>query len=403
MTTLPQVPVPGERTSETYARYREEHGPVIPVEMAGNVRAWLVTSYDAINEVLANDHIHYSKDSANFPALHDGSIPADWPPRQVIVGEHLLVKDGADHRRLRSMVNRAFTPSRVQGLAPRIQVMTDELLDQMAEEGSSVDLVRSFSEPLPVAVICELFGIPGEERRQIREWSGVLLSHDATAEEIAAAGGSLLAYLAEFIGRKRGAPGDDLTTGLIQVQEDDGDRLTDEEMVWLLWVVLIAGHETTVHLIANTVVALCSDPEQLARARERDAWEDVVEEALRSRNSVVSTFFRYPLRDVSVGGVAIRTGEPIIVGISGSGTDPARFGGDAARFDISRGQEPHVGFGRGPHFCLGAPLARLEMRIALSSLFGRFPDLRLAIKPEEIVYTNSIITEGPVELPVVLL
>ncbi|MEO3875256.1 cytochrome P450 [Nonomuraea sp. B12E4] len=402
MSTLPQVPVPGERTSETYTRYRDEHGPIISIELPGKVKAWLVTSYDLVNEVLANDGTLYSKDPANFPALHDGSIPADWPLRQVIVGEHLLIKDGADHRRLRSFVNRAFTPARVQALEPRIQSLTDELLDQMAGQEGPVDLVRSFSEPLPVTVICELFGVPEQERRQIRDWSAVMLSHSATAEEIAGAGGALLAYLADFIERKRGDPGDDLTTGLIKVQEDDGDRLSADEMLWLLWLMLVAGHETTVHLIANTVIALCSDPEQLARARERDAWEDVVEEALRSRSSVITVFFRYPLRDVTVGGVTIRAGEPIMVGIGGSGTDPARFGEDAARFDISRGPQPHVGFGRGPHFCLGAPLARLETRIALSSLFGRFPDLRLAVKPEEVVYTESIITEGPVELPVLL-
>ncbi|MFD1538527.1 cytochrome P450 family protein [Nonomuraea guangzhouensis] len=403
MTTPPlQIPVPGELTSSTIHRYRDENGPVFRIELPGKVNAWAVTSFDTVNSVLSNDDIRFSKNPKNFTALHDGTIPPDWPLRQLIEGEHLLVKDGADHRRLRGLVNRAFTPGRVQGLEARIQEMTDELLDRLADEGEVVDLVRHFTEPLPVNVICELFGVPEEDRNQIRLWSGVLLSHTATPDEAGATGAALLGYLARFIDSKRGDPGDDLTTGLIRAQEDDGDRLSDSEMVWILWLVLIAGHETTVHLLANTIIALCADREQLDLARTKDAWGQVVEESLRSRNSVMNVLFRYPLEDVRLGEVTIPAGEPIMIAVAGSGTDPARFGEDAARFDIARGQETHLGFGRGPHFCLGAPLARLEARIALSSLFGRFPELRLAVDKGQIVYTPSFITEGPVELPVVL-
>ncbi|MFI9593163.1 cytochrome P450 [Nonomuraea sp. NPDC052265] len=403
MDTRPlSFPVPGERTSETIRRLRDEHGPVLPVLLPGGVNGWLVTSYEATDEVLANDDTLYSKDARNFTGLHDGTVPADWPLRQVIQGDHLLTKDGADHRRLRSLVNRAFTPARVAALAPRVQEMTDELLDRLAERDGEVDLVHAFSEPLPVAVICELFGVPGEERAQIREWTGVMLSHAATPDEVNAAAGALLGYLAAFIARRRGEPGDDLTTGLIRANEDDGDRLSDNELLWILWVVLVAGHETTVHLIAKAVLALCADPAQLERARTEDAWEQVVEEALRSRNSVVGLVFRYALKDVTVAGTTIRAGQPIVVGLTGAGTDPARYGPDAGHFDLGKAKDGHLGFGRGPHFCLGAPLARLEARIALSSLFARFPGLRLAVEPGEIAYTSSIITEGPLALPVLL-
>lgn len=397
-----QIPMPGERISETIRRIRDEGGPVAPIELPGKVGAWMVSSFETVEYVLTNDGTLFSKNPRNFTALNDGTIPPDWPIRQVISGDHLLVKDGADHRRLRGLVNRAFTPGRVQAMEPRIRQITDELLDRMDGRDGVVDLVRAFSEPLPIAVICELFGVPEDERHLIRGYTNVLLSHTATPEEAAAAGGGLLGYLGEFIERRRVEPGDDLTTGLIRVQEEDGDRLSDEEMVWLLWLVLIAGHETTVHLIANTVIALGSDPDQLARVRADDAWEDVVEEALRSRNSVVNVFFRYALEDVLVGGTTIRAGEPVIVTLAGAGTDPARFGQDAARFDATREPDVHLGFGRGPHFCLGAPLARLEVRIALASLFSRYPELRLAIKEDEIAYTSSIITEGPLELPVIL-
>ncbi|GGT39230.1 cytochrome P450 [Nonomuraea spiralis] len=395
-------PVPGERTSETIRRLRDAHGPVLRVLLPGEVTGWLVTSYEATEEVLANDETLFSKDARNFAGLHDGTVPADWPLRQVVEGDHLLTKDGADHRRLRGLINRAFTPARVAGLAPRVQQMTDDLLDRMAERDGEVDLVRAFSEPLPVAVICELFGVPEDERAQIREWTGVLLSHAAAPDAVNAAAGALLGYLAAFIARRRQEPGDDLTTGLIRAHEDDGDRLSENEMLWILWVVLIAGHETTVHLIAKTVVALCADPAQLDRVRSEDAWEQVVEEALRSRNSVVGMVFRYPLKDVTVAGTTIPAGQPVIIGLTGAGTDPARYGPDADSFDLGKAKEGHLGFGRGPHFCLGAPLARLEARIALSSLFARFPGLRLAVGPDEIAYTSSLITEGPLAVPVLL-
>ncbi|MFB4270375.1 cytochrome P450 [Nonomuraea sp. GTA35] len=397
-----QIPVPGERTSQTIRRFRDEGGPVVPIELPGKVHAWMVTSYESVNEVLANDGTLYSKSHLNCPAMHDGTIPPDWPLRQLVQGDHLLTKDGDDHRRLRGLINRAFTPARVASMAPRIQEITDGLLDGLAGEGEVVDLVRHFSEPLPIAVICELFGVPEAERYQLREWTNVLLFHTAGPEEAAAAAQAMLAYLAAFIERKRAEPGDDLTSGLIQAQEDDGDRLSDNEMLWILWLVLIAGHETTVHLIANTVIALCADPAQVPVTDDHDSWARVVEEALRSRNSVLNVMFRYPLKDVQVAGTKIPAGEPIAVALDGADTDPARYGADAARFDASRKPDVHVGFGRGPHFCLGAPLARLEMRIALSSLFGRFPGLRLAIGADEIPYTPSLITEGPMRLPVVL-
>ncbi|MEV0230127.1 cytochrome P450 [Nonomuraea sp. NPDC050786] len=404
MATTPplQLPVPGERTSRTIRRYHAENGPVFPIELPGKVNAWMVTSYDMVSEVLTDDGTLYSTNPRNFTALNDGTIPADWPMRQLIEGDHPLTKDGADHRRLRGLINRAFTSGRVRALAPRIKEMTDELLDRLPAEGGVVDLVRHFTEPLPVNVICELFGVPEAERRPLRERSSVILSHTATPEEAAAAGAGILDQLGAFIQRKRDEPGDDLTTGLIRAQEDDGDRLSDSEMLRILWLVLIAGHESSVHLIANAVIALCTHPEQLALARRDDAWDQVVEESLRARNSVISVMFRYPLADVRLGRVTIPAGAPIVVGMPATGMDPARFGGDAGRFDISRGQETHLGFGRGPHFCLGAPLARLEARIALGSLFGRFPELRLAAGEDEIVYNSSLITEGPVALPVVL-
>ncbi|WP_171074931.1 cytochrome P450 family protein [Nonomuraea basaltis] len=396
------MPVPGERSSHTICRYRDEYGPILPIKLPGGVNAWVVTTYDAINEILANEDTLFSKDSRNFPALHDGTIPPGWPMRPLIEGDHLLTKDGDDHRRLRSLIGRAFTAGRVQRFAPRIQALADELLEKTAAEGERVDLVRHFNEPLPVAVISELFGVPPEERAQVREWALQVIAHNLGPEEAARMRAELLAYLAGHIERRRRDPRDDLTTALIRAQDEDGDRLSDNEMLWILWLLLLSGHETTVHLIGNAVIALCSDPAQLTKARAEDAWERVVEETVRCRSSVTSAPFRYTLRDVRIAGVRLPAGQALLMGFGATGTDPARFGLDAARFDISRAPEAHLGFSRGPHFCLGGALARLETRIALSSLFRRFPGLRLAVHPDEIVYSQSFITEGPVELPVLL-
>lgn len=398
----PHLPVPGERPSHTISRYRDEHGPILPITLPGGVDAWLVTTYDAVGEILAGDGVLFSKDPRNFPALHDGTIPADWPMRPLVEGDHLLTKDGADHRRLRGLVNQAFTTARVRLLAPRVQALADELLEAMAAETGPVDLVRHFTEPLPVTVISELFGVPPEERRQVRAWAQMVIGHHLGPQEAAAMWAELLAYLAGHIERRRREPRDDLTTRLIRAQDEDGDRLSGDELLWILWLLLLSGHETTVHLIGNAVIALCSDPAQLARARAEDAWERVVEETLRCRSSVTSSIFRYTLRDVRIAGVTVPAGQPLVITFGPTGTDPARFGPGAARFDISRAPGTHLGFSRGPHVCLGAPLARLEARIALSSLFGRFPGLRLAVDPEEIVYSPSFITEGPVALPVLL-
>ncbi|WP_111179338.1 cytochrome P450 family protein [Nonomuraea aridisoli] len=396
------LPSPGERLSQTVRRLREEAGPVVPVELPGGVAAWLVASYDAVNEILAHDSDLYSNDPRNFTALHDGTIAADWPLRYMVQADHLLMKDGAEHRRLRGLINRAFTPALVHALEPRIRTLAGELLDRMAAEGGRVDLVRHYTEPLPVTVICELFGVPAQDRGQVRDWIKTLVAFGTASPELAKTGAELGAYLSAHVRWRRREPGDDLTTALCLARDEDGDRLIDDELVWVLWAMMMSGHETTVHLITNAVVALCSDRAQLDAAIAGDGWAEVVEETLRSRGSVVNALCRYPLRDVRIGGVSVPAGQALVIGFGATGTDPARFGEDAERFDVSRAPEAHLGFGRGEHFCLGAPLARLEVGIALSMLFTRFPGLRLAVDAGDLDYTSSISTEGPTELPVLL-
>ncbi|GHE77789.1 cytochrome P450 [Amycolatopsis deserti] len=361
--------------------------------------AYLALTHNAVREVLAGDNKTFARDPKHWPALHDGSIPADWPLRSIVQGDHLSTKDGADHRRLRGLVGKAFTPARVLDLEPRIQALVEELLDGVVAAGDRVDLVPSFTEVLPMAVICELFGVPGPERMRLRRWTATLLAHTTPAEEAFATQEALMAYLRDLVERKKAQPGDDLTTSLVQAR-DEGDQLTTDELVGVLWLMLIAGHETTVHLLGNAVIALSRNPGQLELAKREDRWADVVEETIRYRHSVMMTSFRFTLADVTIAGVDIPKGNAVGVVYQACGLDPEVYGETAGEFDITREQGANLGFGHGPRYCIGAPLARLESRLALAALYRRLPGLTLAVDPDDIPYSPSFFTIGPLSIPV---
>jgi cytochrome P450 len=387
-----------ESPLDTCIRLREI-APVVEVEFPGGVPAYLALTHKAVREILAGDDKTFARDPKHWPALHDGSIPEDWPLRAIVQGDHLSTKDGDDHRRLRSLVGKAFTPGRVQAMRSRIQEIVDQLLDGVVAAGDGVDLVPTFTEALPMAVICELFGVPESERARLRKCTAALLAHTTPPEEAFATQKALMAYLYELAERKRQEPGDDLTSGLVQARDRD-DKLTTDELVAVLWLMLVAGHETTVHLLGHAILALSAHPDQLALAKTEDRWADVVEETLRYRHSVMMTSFRFTLTDVTISGVTIPKGNAVGVVYQASGIDPERYGETADRFDITREQTESLGFGHGPRYCIGAPLARLESRLALASLYRRLPDLSLAIDPDDIPYSPSFFTIGPLSLPV---
>ncbi len=391
---LIQLPTPGESILDTHDRIRSA-GEVVPIELPGGVPAWLAVSHRAVGEIL--DDKLFAKNPSHCPALHDGTIPAEWPLRALTDMQHMLNQDGAEHRRLRKTLNKAFTPARIAALEPRIEKIAAELIDNFPE-GDEVDLISNYTTPLPVRVICELFGVPTDEQPQLKDWTLTIVSTTSTGEQAQAAVVSMWGYFAELLGRKRDAPGDDLTSALIAANEEN--ELTDDELVEMLWLVIVAGHETTVHLLGNAVVALREYPEQLARARAENRWADVVEEILRYRSSVVGALMRYARADVQVAGVDIPAGA-MMLWHGGVGRDLERYP-DADTFDIDHEHHDQLAFGHGPHFCLGAPLARLESRIALSALFNRYPELTLAIDPADIEYFAQISTVGPVSLPVLL-
>ncbi|MEV0850145.1 cytochrome P450 [Streptomyces sp. NPDC049954] len=401
MPYLAQLPVADEALPATFARFRAS-GPVVPLELPAGVRAWAATTHAAVREVLDGDDRAFGKHVTHWKALNEGRVPKDWVLMPIVVGDHMLMRDGAEHRRLRRLLAKAFTPARVEGLRPRLEAITDDLLDRLADDlggAEPTDLTALFAEPLPIAVISELFGIPEARRPGIREATRVLYSHTSTPGQAHEAHRDLVTSLRDLVQEKRHHPGDDLTTALVHARDEE-QGLTEQELVDSLFLLLIAGHETSVHMLGHALVHLLRHPDQLASALAGDRWDAVVDETLRLNPPVAASVFRYALRDVRVAGVTIPAGDPVLLCLGGAATDPEHHGPDVDRFDIAREQRGHLAFGHGPHFCLGAPLARLEGRTALSRLFRRFPGLTLACSPEDVPYSPSFLTYGPLSVPV---
>ncbi|MFJ8825833.1 cytochrome P450 [Streptomyces sp. NPDC102467] len=381
-----------------------ERGAVAPVVLPGDVPGMLVLGHDALKEFLA--HPDVAKDARHFTALAEDRIPPGWPLRTFATVRGMTTADGDDHRRLRSLVSRAFTVRRVEGLRPRIERLVDELLDGVARQAAAddgvVELRSRFALPLPMRVICELFGVDEEFRGRLHHLSSQVVATDTTPEDSLAANKEMVAALAQVVAARAKAPGDDLTSALIAAREEDGDRLSQEELIGTLILFVIAGHETTLNLVTNAVRALCGHRDQLALVRAGTVtWTDVVEETLRWDSPVSYFPFRYPTRDLTVDGTVIPQGTPVLAGYSGAGRDRSAHGPDADRFDVTRpAKTRHLSLGHGAHYCLGAPLARLEATVALERLFARFPDLDLAVPDEELPAHAGFVGNSVRRLPV---
>ncbi|MFE1175056.1 cytochrome P450 [Streptomyces sp. NPDC058773] len=391
---------PGRATAD--ARLRAA-GPVVPVLLPGEVPAVAVTRHEALREMLA--HPEVAKDPRHFTALHDGTVPPGWPLALFATIEGMTTADGADHRRLRGLVTRVFTGRRVAALRPRIAELTAGLLDALpraADADGTVDLRRHFAYPLPMSVICELLGVADGLRDRLHELSNLIVSTAGTAAEVPAVNREITALLTEVAEARRADPGGDLTSALLTAREEDGDRLSERELVGTLLSLTIAGHETTLNLITNAVRALCTDRGQLELVRNgRATWDDVVEETLRHDSPVAHFPFRYPVRDLEIGGTLVPRGTPMLASYSAAGRDPDAYGPDADRFDVTRRPAArHLSFGHGAHYCLGAPLARLEATVALEALFTRYPELDLAVPAAELPAHPSFVSNSIEVLPV---
>ncbi|MGP3925086.1 cytochrome P450 family protein [Streptomyces sp. 8N616] len=366
-------------------------GPVHRTTTPDGAAVWLVTRYEDVRAALADPRLSLDKRNARSGGAHGPSMPPE-------LDRHLLNLDPPDHTRLRRLVSRAFTQRRVEGLRERILSRTDELLDGFTKP--PMDVMTALAAPLPLAVICELLGIPDEARRDFRTWTNTLRSPEPDA-----ALGSREAmrhmhrYLLGLIADKRARPGDDLLSGMIAAR-DQHDRLTEPELVAMVFLILFAGYDNAVNLIGNTTLALLTHPEQLRAVREgRLPVQAALDETLRWNSPSMLASRRFTLEEVRIGGVVIPAGERIWLSLTSANRDGARFE-DPDTFNASR-NGPHLDFGHGIHHCLGAPLARLEGGIALTTLLRRFPSLSLAVPADELRWYPSFRTRGLLELPVV--
>jgi cytochrome P450 len=381
----------------------QAQSPVHRVRLADGREAWLVVGHDAARQALSD--VRLSKDMVAALA-GDRGVVAEGLPGPAF-SRHMLNVDPPDHTRLRKLVAPAFMPSRMAALEPSIQQTADELLSRLeAEEPDAVvDLVAGFAHPLPFSVIGELLGVPAADRSMLHEWFQTLLAPwagDPPPEAVAASDG-IVGYLDALVHAKRHAPGDDLVSVLLSASED-GDRLSQQELLSTLFQLIVAGQDTTTSLIGNGVVALLDHPEQL-RLLQADLSKvpDAVEELVRFTAPVPHATFRMTSETVAVDGVEIPSHRQVLVCLGAANRDPRTFP-DADRLDINRARRLHLGFGHGIHFCLGAPLARLEARIAFSTLLGRFPHMRLAVPRADLAWTHGdgLVLRGLASLPVTL-
>ncbi|MGW4895494.1 cytochrome P450 family protein [Kitasatospora sp. NPDC004240] len=394
-----------EFAADPYPAYAwlREHAPVHRTTLPSGVEAWLVTRYADARQALADSRL------SKNPAHHSGQahrtgrvgIPGE---RQADLMTHLLNIDPPDHTRLRRLVSKAFTPRRVAEFEPRVQQLTDRLIDGFAERGSA-DLIHEFAFPLPIYAICDMLGVPAEDQDDFRDWAGMMIRHGGGQRGgVGRAVKRMRAYLLELIHRKRADLGDDLISGLIRAG-DHGEHLTENEAAAMAFILLFAGFETTVNLIGNGVYALLRNPGQrtlLQESVERGEsglLETGIEELLRYDGPVELATWRFATRPLAIGGVDIPVGDPVLVVLAAADRDPARFS-DENTLDLARADNPHLGFGHGIHYCIGAPLARLEGRTALATLLARLPDLRLAESPENLRWRGGLIMRGLRELPV---
>ena len=373
-----------------YSRLRQD-APVQPVVTPDGMRVWLVTRYEDVRAALADPRL--SKELTAAQHLYRRHTASGVTVRQVNgrVARHMLSTDPPDHTRLRKLVGKAFTAGRVEKLQPRVESVSQALLDALPAR-DEVDLIAGYAFPLAFTVICELLGLPQTDREQFRQWTQDYNS-SGSPELVNAASDAIAAYVSELIAAERRRPGVGLLSGLIEVT-DGGDRLSESELVSLVFLLLSAGHETTVNLIAGGMLALLNHPEQLALLRsDLSLLPTAVEELLRFDSPVNTATHRFTTQPVVIGGTEIPQDEFVLVCLASANRDRTRFDGPD-RLDITRSAQGHVSFGHGIHYCLGAPLARQEGEVAFRHWLSRYPRIELARPGEPLEYRRSLLMRG---------
>jgi cytochrome P450 len=361
---------------------------------------WLITRYDDVLAVLKDGRFvkNWRKVLTPEQLTQIPPIPEVMEP----LTTNMLDTDPPDHERLRALVSKAFTPRLIERMRPRVQVIADALLDAVQDRGE-MDLIDDYAFPLPITVIAELLGVPAEDRNSFREWSDAAVSGDASQEYMEKVLMPHMQAFTDYLGRmfeeKRKNPGEDLISALVRAEEA-GDKLSESELLGMVFLLLVAGHETTVNLIGNGVLALLQHPDQLEKLRDDPSLiKPAVEELLRYDGPVETSTERFASEDVPTGETVIPKGEMVLVVIAAADRDPERFP-DPDTLDITRSENRHLAFGKGIHHCLGAPLARMEGQIAISTLLRRMPALRLKGSANALSWRPGMVLRGLRGLPV---
>ncbi|MET8161469.1 cytochrome P450 [Sphaerisporangium sp. NPDC005289] len=385
------------------AEHLRSLGPATLIELPGGVTAWAITDYETLRKVLTDTRVTKSA-RAHWPAFTNGEIRPDWELISWVAMDNISTSWGSDHKRLRRLVGKAFTPRRIEAVRPLIVQLTNEILDALAATppGEVVDLRQQFAYPLPARLVADIIGM---DETALAKTAPVINMMVDTTVSPEVAHGILMGWrdaMSEFIASKRANPGEDITSDLIAARDDeDGGKLTEGELTDTIFAILGAGSETTINFLSNAVTNLLTHPDQLELVRSGEkSWDDVMEEVLRAEAPLASLPLRFAADDVDLDGVLIRKGDPILVNYLAAGRDPKLHGESACEFDITRADKEHISFGYGPHYCLGAGIARLVGAIGLSTLFERFPDINLAVPAEELQPLPTFIMNGHRSLPV---
>lgn len=377
-------------------RVLQAEDPVSPLAFPDGSTGWLLTRYEDVRAMLADPRFSSRRGFSVNPIR-------ELPPevRAVLVPEpgQFIGMDPPEHTRYRRLLTGQFTVRRMRSLVPRITEIVDDHLEAMALNEPPVDLVRAFALPVPSLVICELLGVPPEDRTAFQRRSSTLLSLTSEGPEVMRAREGIRAYMLGLVRAKREQPTDDLLSGLVHHEDDDG-RLSDEELLNIGNLLLVAGHETTANMLALGTLALLQHPDQLAALASDPALVDrAVEELLRYLSIVQFGLIRIATEDLQLHGRSIRAGDPVVASIAAANRDPAHFP-DPDRLDVTREHSPHLAFGHGVHQCLGQQLARVEMTVGFTALLDRFPTLRLAVALDQVRMRDDMVIYGVHELPV---
>jgi cytochrome P450 len=379
----------------TFKRWRDSR-PVVPVKTFGQ-RAWIITRYDDVLNALTDERLVKDRRNARDPNQKQQEM---WMPGFIRpLQRNMLDSDGPDHTRLRSLVHQAFMPRLISQMQTQIHCLAHKSLDRVQTQGK-MDLVRDFALPIPMVVISEMLGVARSDRENFHRWSKVMVSVSKPIDGILAIPSlyQLVRFLRQFFREHRLHPQDNLTSALLQAQAE-GSKLSEDELVGMVALLLSAGHETTVNLIGNGVLALLTHPADIQRLRtEPELMKSAVEELMRYTSPVLFATTRYAREDITVAGTLIPKGDMVLAALGSANRDESKFEHPETLI-LERQNNKHLGFGSGMHYCLGAPLARLEASIAFQVLFERLPNIQLAIDAENLRWNSSLITRGAKTIP----